>query len=95
MSRGRPKEKRKRKGHRGSSVDGPGEHHLDASQSKKTCPLKNSPTPQKNNDIHPEVRRSVFRSAFKCFLNTPMCNHLTVCTDFVMQSTWELCAKKK
>lgn len=55
MSRGRPKEKRKRKGHRGSSADGPGEHPPDASQSKKTCPLKNSPTPHKNIEIHPEI----------------------------------------
>uniref|UniRef100_A0A8C2XAE6 [histone H3]-trimethyl-L-lysine(4) demethylase n=1 Tax=Cyclopterus lumpus TaxID=8103 RepID=A0A8C2XAE6_CYCLU len=44
-SRGRAKDsKRKRKGHRGGIGDGAGERSLDASESKKTCPL--SPSPQ-------------------------------------------------
>ncbi|XP_032401165.1 lysine-specific demethylase 5C isoform X1 [Xiphophorus hellerii] len=55
-SRGRPKDKRKRKGHRGSSADAAGHQPQDASQSKKTCPLKNSPTrPHSNVEIHPEI----------------------------------------
>uniref|UniRef100_A0A3Q2Q258 [histone H3]-trimethyl-L-lysine(4) demethylase n=1 Tax=Fundulus heteroclitus TaxID=8078 RepID=A0A3Q2Q258_FUNHE len=55
-SRGRPKDKRKRKGHRGGSADGAGENPLDVSLSKKTCPLKNNPPPHLNVEIHPEVR---------------------------------------
>ncbi|KAM4572113.1 lysine-specific demethylase 5C [Fundulus diaphanus] len=54
-SRGRPKDKRKRKGHRGGSADGAGEQPLDVSQSKKTCPLKNNPPPHLNVEIHPEI----------------------------------------
>uniref|UniRef100_A0A096MEC7 [histone H3]-trimethyl-L-lysine(4) demethylase n=1 Tax=Poecilia formosa TaxID=48698 RepID=A0A096MEC7_POEFO len=55
-SRGRPKDKRKRKGHRGGSADAAGHQPQDASQSKKTCPLKNSPPPPHLNvEIHPEI----------------------------------------
>ncbi|KAK5603146.1 hypothetical protein CRENBAI_000142 [Crenichthys baileyi] len=54
-SRGRPKEKRKRKGHSGSSADGAGDQPLDVSLSKKTCPLKNSPARDLNVEIHPEI----------------------------------------
>uniref|UniRef100_A0A8C2XAX7 [histone H3]-trimethyl-L-lysine(4) demethylase n=1 Tax=Cyclopterus lumpus TaxID=8103 RepID=A0A8C2XAX7_CYCLU len=53
-SRGRAKDsKRKRKGHRGGIGDGAGERSLDASESKKTCPL--SPSPQLPVQTNPEV----------------------------------------
>ncbi|XP_034392143.1 lysine-specific demethylase 5C isoform X1 [Cyclopterus lumpus] len=53
-SRGRAKDsKRKRKGHRGGIGDGAGERSLDASESKKTCPL--SPSPQLPVQTNPEI----------------------------------------
>uniref|UniRef100_A0A8C6PK76 [histone H3]-trimethyl-L-lysine(4) demethylase n=1 Tax=Nothobranchius furzeri TaxID=105023 RepID=A0A8C6PK76_NOTFU len=53
--RGRPKEsKRKRKGHRGASVEG-AERSLDVSQSKKPCPFKNLPSAPLPVHIKPEV----------------------------------------
>uniref|UniRef100_A0A3B5M6D9 [histone H3]-trimethyl-L-lysine(4) demethylase n=1 Tax=Xiphophorus couchianus TaxID=32473 RepID=A0A3B5M6D9_9TELE len=66
-SRGRPKDKRKRKGHRGSSADAAGHQPQDASQSKKTCPLKNSPTrPHSNVEIHPEVTLWFSETSLDC-----------------------------
>ncbi|KAM6928895.1 lysine-specific demethylase 5C isoform 1-T1 [Lycodopsis pacificus] len=51
-NRGRAKDsKRKRKGHRGG--DGAGERSLDASESKKTCPL--SPSPRLPVQTNPEI----------------------------------------
>ncbi|XP_047433228.1 lysine-specific demethylase 5C isoform X1 [Mugil cephalus] len=55
-SRGRTKDtKRKRKSHRGGSGEGARERSLDSSESKKTCPLKHSPSPplpaQTNSEI--------------------------------------------
>uniref|UniRef100_A0A8C6VW27 [histone H3]-trimethyl-L-lysine(4) demethylase n=1 Tax=Nothobranchius furzeri TaxID=105023 RepID=A0A8C6VW27_NOTFU len=55
VRRGRPKEsKRKRKGHRGASVEG-AERSLDVSQSKKPCPFKNLPSAPLPVHIKPEV----------------------------------------
>uniref|UniRef100_A0A3B4VQR3 [histone H3]-trimethyl-L-lysine(4) demethylase n=1 Tax=Seriola dumerili TaxID=41447 RepID=A0A3B4VQR3_SERDU len=55
-SRGRAKDsKRKRKSHRGGSGEGAGERSLDASESKKTCPLSHSPSPHLPVQTHPEV----------------------------------------
>lgn len=55
-SRGRSKDsKRKRKSHRGGSGEGAGARSLDASESKKTCPLSHSPSPHLPAQIHPEV----------------------------------------
>lgn len=55
-SRGRAKDsRRKRKGHRGGSGDGAGERSLDASESKKTCPLSHSPSHHLSVQTHPEV----------------------------------------
>uniref|UniRef100_A0A1A8M6V7 [histone H3]-trimethyl-L-lysine(4) demethylase n=1 Tax=Nothobranchius pienaari TaxID=704102 RepID=A0A1A8M6V7_9TELE len=55
VRRGRPKEsKRKRKGHRGVSVEGE-ERSLDVSQSKKSCPFKNLPSAPPSVHIKPEV----------------------------------------
>uniref|UniRef100_A0A3Q3F9S9 [histone H3]-trimethyl-L-lysine(4) demethylase n=1 Tax=Labrus bergylta TaxID=56723 RepID=A0A3Q3F9S9_9LABR len=54
--RGRPKDsKRKRKGHRSSVGEGAGGRSLDASESKKTCPLSHSPFPHLPVQTHPEV----------------------------------------
>ncbi|XP_061591220.1 lysine-specific demethylase 5C isoform X2 [Cololabis saira] len=54
-NRGRPKDpKRKRKGHRSGSREGPGEKSLDVSKSKKTCPVKHSPSPQPPVQSYPE-----------------------------------------
>ncbi|XP_031700179.1 lysine-specific demethylase 5C isoform X2 [Anarrhichthys ocellatus] len=53
-NRGRAKDsKRKRKGHRGGSGDRAGERSLDASESKKTCPL--SPSPRLPVQTNPEI----------------------------------------
>lgn len=55
-SRGRAKDsRRKRKGHRGGSGDGAGERSLDASESKKTCPLSHSPSHHLSVQTHPET----------------------------------------
>ncbi|XP_070823746.1 lysine-specific demethylase 5C isoform X2 [Chaetodon trifascialis] len=55
-SRGRAKDsKRKRKSHRGGNGEGAGERSLDASESKKTCPLSHSPSPHVPVQIHPEI----------------------------------------
>ncbi|XP_044065606.1 lysine-specific demethylase 5C isoform X1 [Siniperca chuatsi] len=55
-SRGRAKDsKRKRKSHRGGSGEGAGERSLDASESKKTCPLSHSPSPHLPVQTHPEI----------------------------------------
>ncbi|XP_029012780.1 lysine-specific demethylase 5C isoform X2 [Betta splendens] len=55
-SRGRAKDsKRKRKGHRGENVEVAGEQSSSASESKKTCPLKHSPSPHLALQIHPEI----------------------------------------
>ncbi|XP_070765768.1 lysine-specific demethylase 5C [Enoplosus armatus] len=55
-SRGRAKDsKRKRKSHRGGSGDGAGERSLDASESKKTCPLSHNPSPHLPVQAHPET----------------------------------------
>lgn len=55
-SRGRSKDsKRKRKSHRGGSGEGAGARSLDASESKKTCPLSHSPSPHLPAKINPEV----------------------------------------
>ncbi|KAM6925527.1 lysine-specific demethylase 5C isoform 2-T2 [Xenentodon cancila] len=55
-SRGRAKDpKRKRKGHRSGSREGPGEKSLDVSKSKKTCPLKHNPSPQLPVQTYPEI----------------------------------------
>uniref|UniRef100_A0A1A7WD43 [histone H3]-trimethyl-L-lysine(4) demethylase n=2 Tax=Iconisemion striatum TaxID=60296 RepID=A0A1A7WD43_9TELE len=55
VRRGRPKEsKRKRKGHRGGSVEG-ADQSLDVSQSKKPCPFKNLPSAPVSVHIKPEV----------------------------------------
>uniref|UniRef100_A0A1A8CYU2 [histone H3]-trimethyl-L-lysine(4) demethylase n=1 Tax=Nothobranchius kadleci TaxID=1051664 RepID=A0A1A8CYU2_NOTKA len=55
VRRGRPKEsKRKRKGHRGASVEG-AERSLDVSQSKKPCPFQNLPSAPLPVHIKPEV----------------------------------------
>ncbi|XP_040008024.1 lysine-specific demethylase 5C isoform X1 [Xiphias gladius] len=55
-SRGRAKDsKRKRKSHRGGSGEGAGERSLDASESKKTCPLSHSPSPHLPAQTHPEI----------------------------------------
>lgn len=54
--RGRAKEsKRKRKNHRGGSGDGARERSLDASESKKTCPLSLSRSPHLPTQTSPEV----------------------------------------
>lgn len=54
--RGRAKEsKRKRKNHRGGSGDGARERSLDASESKKTCPLSLSRSPHLPAQTSPEV----------------------------------------
>lgn len=54
--RGRAKDsKRKRKSHRGGSGEGAGERSLDASESKKTCPLSHSPSPHLPVQTNPEV----------------------------------------
>ncbi|XP_006794209.1 lysine-specific demethylase 5C isoform X2 [Neolamprologus brichardi] len=50
--RGRTKDsKRKRKSHRGGSGDG-GQRSLDASETKKTCPFRHTPSPVQT---HPEI----------------------------------------
>ncbi|XP_063320809.1 lysine-specific demethylase 5C isoform X2 [Pelmatolapia mariae] len=50
--RGRAKDsKRKRKSHRGGSGDG-GQRSLDASETKKTCPFRHTPSPVQT---HPEI----------------------------------------
>ncbi|XP_054464440.1 lysine-specific demethylase 5C isoform X2 [Anoplopoma fimbria] len=55
-SRGRAKDsKRKRKSHRGGTGDGAGERSLDASESKKTCPLSHSPPTQLPVQTNPEI----------------------------------------
>ncbi|KAM9751416.1 lysine-specific demethylase 5C isoform 2-T2 [Menidia menidia] len=55
VSRGRPKDsKRKRKGHRGVG-EGAGEQSLDVAKSKKTCPLRHSLSPHPQPLTHPEV----------------------------------------
>ncbi|CAJ1084670.1 lysine-specific demethylase 5C isoform X3 [Xyrichtys novacula] len=55
-SRGRPKDsKRKRKGHRGGVGEEAGGRSLDASESKKTCPLSRSPFPHLPVQTHPET----------------------------------------
>ncbi|XP_030278498.1 lysine-specific demethylase 5C isoform X1 [Sparus aurata] len=54
--RGRAKEsKRKRKNHRGGSGDGARERSLDASESKKTCPLSLSRSPHLPTQTSPEI----------------------------------------
>uniref|UniRef100_UPI0037E9243F lysine-specific demethylase 5C isoform X3 n=1 Tax=Semicossyphus pulcher TaxID=241346 RepID=UPI0037E9243F len=54
--RGRPKDsKRKRKGHRGGGGEGAGGRSLDASESKKTCPVSRSPFPHLPVQTHPET----------------------------------------
>ncbi|KAM9855877.1 lysine-specific demethylase 5C isoform 2-T2 [Aulostomus maculatus] len=53
-SRGRTKDsKRKRKSHRGG--EGAAASSLDASESKKTCPLSHSPSPHLPVQVHPEI----------------------------------------
>lgn len=55
-SRARPKDsKRKRKSHRGGSGEGAGERSLDASESKKTCPLSHRPSPHLPAQTNPEI----------------------------------------
>ncbi|KAM6981511.1 lysine-specific demethylase 5C isoform 1-T1 [Tautogolabrus adspersus] len=54
--RGRPKDaKRKRKGHRSGVGEGAGGRSLDASESKKACPLSHSPFPHLPVQTHPET----------------------------------------
>ncbi|XP_033484547.2 lysine-specific demethylase 5C isoform X2 [Epinephelus lanceolatus] len=55
-SRGRAKDsKRKRKSHRGGSGEGARERSLEVSESKKTCPLSHSPSPQLPAQTYPEI----------------------------------------
>ncbi|XP_037629271.1 lysine-specific demethylase 5C isoform X2 [Sebastes umbrosus] len=55
-SRGRTKDsKRKRKSHRGVSGEGAGERSLDASESKKTCPISHGPFPQLPVQTYPQI----------------------------------------
>ncbi|XP_069560397.1 lysine-specific demethylase 5C isoform X1 [Brachyistius frenatus] len=55
-NRGRVREsKRKRKSHRGGSGDGAGERSLEASESKKTCPLRHGPSPHLPVKTQPEI----------------------------------------
>uniref|UniRef100_A0A3Q2WLJ0 [histone H3]-trimethyl-L-lysine(4) demethylase n=1 Tax=Haplochromis burtoni TaxID=8153 RepID=A0A3Q2WLJ0_HAPBU len=59
--RGRTKDsKRKRKSHRGGSGDG-GQRSLDASETKKTCPFRHTPSPVQT---HPEVSYPLSRFFF-------------------------------
>uniref|UniRef100_A0A3Q2ZY42 [histone H3]-trimethyl-L-lysine(4) demethylase n=1 Tax=Kryptolebias marmoratus TaxID=37003 RepID=A0A3Q2ZY42_KRYMA len=61
----RPKEsKRKRKGHRGGSGEEAGEKSHDVLQSKKTCPLKLSPSAHLPVETHTEV---ILSSSWKYF----------------------------
>ncbi|KAM3618122.1 uncharacterized protein V6R79_015908 [Siganus canaliculatus] len=54
--RGRAKDsKRKRKSHRGGSREAAGEMSLDASESKKTCPLSFSTSPHLPAQVHSEI----------------------------------------
>ncbi|XP_074499617.1 lysine-specific demethylase 5C isoform X2 [Sebastes fasciatus] len=55
-SRGRTKDsKRKRKSHRGVTGEGTGERSLDASESKKTCPISHGPFPQLPVQTYPQI----------------------------------------
>uniref|UniRef100_A0A8C4DGG0 [histone H3]-trimethyl-L-lysine(4) demethylase n=1 Tax=Dicentrarchus labrax TaxID=13489 RepID=A0A8C4DGG0_DICLA len=72
-SRGRAKDsKRKRKGHRGGSGEGAGERSLDASESKKTCPLSHRPSPHLPVQTQQEVTAHVSLLRFLIFFVVSM-----------------------
>uniref|UniRef100_A0A3B4YQR8 [histone H3]-trimethyl-L-lysine(4) demethylase n=1 Tax=Seriola lalandi dorsalis TaxID=1841481 RepID=A0A3B4YQR8_SERLL len=87
-SRGRAKDsKRKRKSHRGGSGEGAGERSLDASESKKTCPLSHSPSPHLPVQTHPEVRSVIFSFSGNNFNLLNLFNmkySVSLLTDFVI-----------